>query len=554
MQGVVGQGMADILRSTPEMSGQNPESSTQDGICKHDPLFLSSTSSSLLAWYRPEEKEEVEEGEERDLHSSDGHGGGGELRPESRQSSTTSNTSTTPVNQDRSKRMSFNLNFSSRFGKSKSQSLPTSPHFQLLQSSPPRSPLPLSCHSTPSSARFNPSPTPSSSSRQSSRQHSSSELSPVHQMLAEGTLRVQEHELRNMDRQQRWVVGTLEPAGLVVAVHYFKPVPWSGASQDATHLLSSLRRLGHPHLAAIFLAERCAADGTLKLCMEYFDTTLADLIYRDAPQHPAALLVAPSSPPTRLTQWVRNQNCESPSTLSRRYSSSSSAALPPRTETPIPFTALEILTVADRLCRALVYLHKEAGLVHGSVCARNCLLRLHASATLLHDPATVIKLGGFEHLGIYNSAQITRCGSARWMAPEVIGRGSILETVVGDAATNPAGAGMTTIKKIAVSSIHGESVHDTNAKCDVWALGMLLFEAATMQEPFHWNDTEPFGLEECISTGAISHYPDHWTPQFLEEYKRILKLHEWCTTFSAHKRPDSSAVLGKIAKYVRRNK
>jgi hypothetical protein len=440
----------------------------------------------------------------------------------------------------------------------------------LFVGSPPSSPSPPSPPPSPSSPWF---------------------CAPIQALLTQGKFRVQEFNVIESKLGSRHSLGTLHPCGFVVSVQHYK-IAVARAEDDAVDAwIRAIKSINHENITSIFIVEFQKSHAILKLCTEYFDTSLDQFIYNHCAgigsllpfeRSPTPLSGRASnitSSPARRTSLLivgqsleeeigRNQNktrlCEwrkmMKEKLQKVYNTTTEAThcncfdleTSSNHARDTSFSTLEILHVVEKIASALHYLHHSYYLIHGDVQSKNCFLRIPTTATQFFDDSIVIKLGGFEYMKKSDGGSVHRACTP-WVAPEVLGTGSILEFV--HSSDNIIGQQKQDLssKKLVEQQIElqGKNGVEISIKSDIWSLGMLIFELATLHQPYHWNNTEPFGLAEHISSGSKPSFPPHWTHEYIEKLnlKRVIKLFDVCTTFQVHKRPDASAVLKRILKY-----
>lgn len=76
-----------------------------------------------------------------------------------------------------------------------------------------------------------------------------------------------------------------------------------------------------------------------------------------------------------------------------------------------------------------------------------------------------------------------------------------------------------------------------NEKCDIWSLGCLLCEMATLYPPFQAKNQ--IQLSHKIKSGKIENLP-----KSENQSKELIRVVEWCLYLDPNKRPSASQLIG----------
>ena len=152
-----------------------------------------------------------------------------------------------------------------------------------------------------------------------------------------------------------------------------------------------------------------------------------------------------------------------------------------------PFKESQILDYIIQICLALQYLHKKK-IIHGNLKSGNIFLM----------QSGIVKLGGFSISNRLMNCQGKAKGIVYYLAPEII----------------------------------NSPQYDT--KCDIWALGILLYELMTFTMPFNAVSLPLLSIK--INRGVYKPPPSTYS----NEIKDLLKK---CLTVEPDKRPSIDEIL-----------
>ncbi|XP_035991213.1 serine/threonine-protein kinase Nek10 [Fundulus heteroclitus] len=164
------------------------------------------------------------------------------------------------------------------------------------------------------------------------------------------------------------------------------------------------------------------------------------------------------------------------------------------------FTEDRIWNIFIQMCLALRYLHKEKRIVHRDLSPNNIMLGEN-------DKVTITDFGLAKQKQ-ENSELTSVVGTILYSCPEVV-----------------------------QNKPYGE-------KADIWALGCLLYQMATLQPPFYSSNMLSLasmiveGVYEPVAEGVFS--------------ERLTDMIKWCLSSDADQRPDIVAVSGRISDLMMR--
>ncbi|KAL1462831.1 hypothetical protein WDU94_014638 [Cyamophila willieti] len=198
-----------------------------------------------------------------------------------------------------------------------------------------------------------------------------------------------------------------------------------------------------------------------------------------------------------------------------------------REEEKGPFPLEQILKVAEGLCSALNYLHREKHLLHGDIKSFNVLIKGEFDEVKLCDFGTPVFLN---KEGLVADDTQEYVGTELWSAPEVL-----IDEIISD-------------------------------KADIFSFGLTLWEMLSLEHPnmppvsddtmdsSTWSQDSDASIMECTATGTPindSVMEQSFTPgqkpkmpaNLGPEYNIIVQLIDFCTVEDCTERPNAEQVL-----------